>query len=499
MNVCDYIKNLAIFDKKKLHIDVNYTFNPDDNTETKPPMTNKKEQNKIKFTRDDCDCDCNYDCNCNCDCDCNYDYDYDIRIFNNTDVKLYSDFYLGHGSYGKVYYIGKNNNIDCVVKISNSEYNNNQYKYETHFYTKYKKMCDNNALPEVLHYGTSMNKINGKKYDYIVIECVGLLTLSSILKICYKFDDEDKKIIQIIYKTLFIQLKSIHKTNIAFRDITVKNIVLSNNLSSYFADKYQIFKKKINTRLYDIIHIDTKYDDICKFYEDKNYNKICSFVDVGLACDLDHVKEMKGYYNKKNPFVCGLFDDYRGFETLFSSTIINVSPFFNINISDMISKYNSKNHEINELINDNIITSLKVSDIWSFTIIFLTYFHDITFDKSLSTKICSKLQKHPRKININVSENLLHYIPYDFTPHFALKEDLLFEINDDVFFYTIKKTLDCVIEFCNNMNTSGILHGKLLYILNYDEAKIKSFNEGIKKIYTDINTHIILYTDTTIL
>jgi hypothetical protein len=368
---------------------------------------------------------------------------YDINIFDGKyNLIIKKNQLLGKGSYGHVYYIGNIYGISCVIKIIKSKFNNItknknkdtdsekedeyeenfifEYESELHFYNKYENSKHNiKSLPKLLNYGTAHNKIDHKFYDYMILEYVGTLNLSNIFNNLVHMDNDEKKIINLIYLCLYEHIISFHNTNMVYRDISSSNIVVSDKVAYFFAKKYYIFSELIPDTMQNVIFkeyienlLDPKdiLEDIENDYKNRKYSNIVRFVDAGMICDLDELEKIE-IYNKYNSLLSGSFTDFQHLDSLFSATTRFISPFCMLNLSSLIKKYDKEYFSKN--VKYILSMALKLADFWSLNIIFLIHFYDLENpNDKYEIFIRKKTKKDSNSLVISTTEKLILEMPF---------------------------------------------------------------------------------------
>jgi hypothetical protein len=164
--------------------------------------------------------------------------DYILKLDTNNELLLTNNLLLGKGAYGMVYYIGThkilNKDVKCVIKITKSKKEKNEYQNEAYFYN----MCNNkntkfNFLPQFVRTGKAIDFKDNKMqyYDYMILEYVGSKNLDTVLsKMVFSNMYNMSQYLNILYISLFSQLHLIHDSDLSIRDIAFNNVVINDNL-----------------------------------------------------------------------------------------------------------------------------------------------------------------------------------------------------------------------------------------------------------------------------
>jgi hypothetical protein len=308
--------------------------------------------------------------------DANINIDINIIINNEIiNIKLNENFKIGEGEYGNVYYLKIKSGEHCIIKLSKNIINN--FSLENYIYYKYHKSQNNiDSLPKCYGSGKTINKYDNKEYNYIIVQYAGYITLKKFMELIILskkiITQEIIRIIDIIYTTGLIFIRSLHDHNIICRDIKHENIIVSDYILSYYINYIDdTLIQHIPNYILNIIPQNVTYNNIIDFFILKNYSNLIKFIDAGLFCDLnilsDHDK-----YNKYDDKCNSDFCNFEPFDSLFATTMPFLSPFAIFNLSSIINfnPIEYKKHMVNI-----IKYSMKLSDIWSYNIIFIIFYH----------------------------------------------------------------------------------------------------------------------------
>jgi serine/threonine protein kinase len=420
---------------------------------------------------------------------------FDINIVNNLNIKIKDDLMIGKGAYGNVFYIGELNGKKCVIKISLTEDNNNKYEIENYFYIKYESNSSCiKSLPSVLYIGKTENKLDSKKYDYIILEYVGVYNLCKIFNNIFNPKSDASYIVNILYNCLYIQLRSIHKTNIVYRDISPANIVISDMITSFLMKKYFSFNNDIQSELYKCIPQNITIEDIINKFIDKKYDELVKFVDAGIFCDLDVIDNINKY-DADNIFICGNFYEFDDLDGLFGSTIEYTSPFCIFDFSSLICKIENKSN-IRKLIKN----LLKLSDIWSLNIVFTIYLFNIVTKNNYHGYINNQLSDSPIIYANNLNNNTFLRMPFYFSSNtFCLSRNLEYVLNFNFsgpeieiikIQRTLKHCLDKIIGFVNYLVINSVKQ-KWRYFVKHDSDTILDIYEKSELCLSEINVGFV--------
>jgi serine/threonine protein kinase len=420
---------------------------------------------------------------------------FNIDIMNNINIIIKENMLIGKGSYGEVYYIGEFKSKKCIVKLSQTYKHNNEYEIENYFYKKYEfHTSDINGLPLALYIGKTENKLNSKKYDYIILEYVGIYNLCKIFNNIFKPETDVKHLINILYNSLYTQLTSIHKTQIVCRDISPSNIVISDMVTSFLLKKCFAFYKDIPYEIYKNIPLDITIENIIDKYNNNKYDELVRFVDAGIFCDLDVIDAINKYDNK-NELLCGCFDEFDELDGLFGSTVEYTSPFCIFNFSSLIYKMENKTN-----IKNLIKNLLKMADIWSLNLVFLTYLYHIVTKNIYYGNIKRQLKSSPIMYTNKLNENIFLRMPFYFSGgKFFLSVDLEYIMNFDFsesnaefieLQQTIKHCLNSIISFVNDL-ISKSKSEKWRYFVESDDDTILNIYENSKNCLNEMNNGIL--------
>lgn len=303
---------------------------------------------------------------------------YDINIINNQHtVTIKKKYFVGSGSYGNVYYIGQINDTHAIIKIAQAkDIKYNIFSQDFYFYNKYHSTNTNKdvGLPFLIDFGKSINKIDGKIYDYIIMEYVGIKNIFRILQI-KQLRIEETMLFKIIFICLYKQLSSFHDQHLVYRDVSPTNIVASDSVTSYLIDHHPRLRNEINTEslhMKEIVYKKTSFKSICDEYVLDNHNKLVRFVDGGLFGDVDYINKITTY-NVNNEYFVGNFIEFDNLDGIFACTMRYVSPFCLFNCSSLI---NLCDGELKGIVKKLLINLLYLSDYWSLCVIYLIHLYD---------------------------------------------------------------------------------------------------------------------------
>jgi serine/threonine protein kinase len=351
----------------------------------------------------------------------NGDIIYDLNILNSElNIQVSENNFIGKGTYGNVYYVGNIMGINSVIKINKSDGKNNDYEHEAYFYRKYNsnKLFNlsehvDRSLPFLLDFGKTKNKIDNKIYDYMILEYVGINNLYIALK-TRVVDYEEKIIYKMIFNCIYNHIISFHKSNLVYRDVSLANIVLSDEVTSFLIPKSYRFSEKISENLVNLIPKNICIKDIMENYIHKTYGKIVKFVDGGMFGDLDFIYNNSSY--KRNSYLfCGDFNEFNMLDGMFAATLLYVSPFCLFNLSFIINNY--KEEQMTKNIKNLVVNILKLADIWSLCIGYAIHLHDTNSVNLIYQVIVnSKIKKNPKtysKDGFNgTNENTFNWMPF---------------------------------------------------------------------------------------
>jgi serine/threonine protein kinase len=443
---------------------------------------------------------------------------YNIKInINNKPVciQFNEKTKLGEGQYGYVYFLSQNNfdndinNNKYVIKISKDEFDD--FSFENYIYYKYHKSTEKiKCIPECIVSGKTINMITGKKHNYLILTYAGFLTFKNFISLLVVNKNclfsEITNIIKIIYSTGLHFIKSLHNHNIICRDLKPENIIVSDYLLYYLMDKIGIDKlqKYIPSFILNIIkninHV--SYQNIYDFYTSQKYENIIQFIDVGLFCDIN-VLTHDQIYSKKNEKCYAEFYNFDPFDSLFATTMSFLSPFALFNFSSLINNFS--NDDKKDFIHI-IKTLMKLSDYWSFNIVFIYFFYSFIGDyyRDIIKIECfiKKFYENKKIYSYKFLDSLFFDVNIDaqMNKQIYLKEVICdkinkynFRINDYVFDYinnVIKLTQylllfinknNNTLPFCIDINSQKIkeIKNKLLSFANdfdYENIAVKIFN-----------------------
>jgi serine/threonine protein kinase len=305
-------------------------------------------------------------------------FDIDVYI-NNILIKLNLNKYmkLGKGTYGTVYFF-RHQKHNYAIKLSEYYHPNENFAFEKHIYSNYHKSKHKiNGIPKCYYSGKTINKYNKKSYNYIILDYAGLLTLGQFSKIIFaeklQNDSEIKHIIKLIYATGLIIINSLHNKNIICRDIKLDNIIVSDHILSYLITRLKVnaLRSSIPQFIREILPYNTTYKDINTFFLNKNYKNIIQFIDTGLFCDLTELHSTPTFDINHDKWYSN-FQNMDPFDPLFASNINYLFPMAIFNFSSIVNHYDAENKTKLKNIIKNL---LKLSDHWSYSIIFVTFFY----------------------------------------------------------------------------------------------------------------------------
>lgn len=410
---------------------------------------------------------------------------FSFALFDNANViDIKHDAFIGSGVYGEVYYLGKIKDTKCVIKITKSTGKYNEYVSEYHFYKKHHEN-NNNSVPRAIKIGCAINLLNMKQYDYLILEYVGFFSLKKILDSIHDADEEEKQIFAILYKSLNIQLKFLHKSNITLRDITPGNIVLNDKIGYYFAKKYFTLGGNLNATTNAICECKTCFSDIIELFNNEDYNNIAKFVDMGVAFDINELYKTK-IYNKENKYAFCSFVNLYGLEGLFASTLTYISPFCMMNLIDILNS--SLPDDILIISKDNISAMLKIADVWSLNILFLICLHDGMNKNKYLKKKQKYISPYAKKYNEHISENTFIYMPFTSYKTFSLNIELtlneyFFEEQMENIYNTIMQKIEIILHIANNIRNNKIwTPNKIIIAQEYTHDIIYEIQNNIKQI-----------------
>ena len=365
---------------------------------------------------------------------------------------------LGHGGFGKVYLIEKNNKYYALKKLFIKELNEEE-----------KEKCKNEII--ILRRFNNENIVKfydsyiKNEYMYIIMEYAGDSNLKKFIK---KYKDRDKFIPEeLIYKIVLqicIGLKEIHENKIIHRDLTPDNIFINeknykikigdfgiskildtiNKYSKSTIGKYKYFAKELEEgKNYDI-RVDI-YSLGCIIYELLSRNEY--YIDKKY-----NIPKVNEIYNEKWENLINLLlkDDYHRRP--------NIEMVYNY-----IINFNKNN--INEIkITINVDSLGKV------------YFLNNTDDKDELTKL--------KEINESNTEIYINGIKSDFQKYFLPKKfgkyiiiiKLLFNItNCSYMFYHCNEIESIDLSSFNTENVKDMNH-MFYYCFNLKNIKLPFFN-----------------------
>lgn len=427
---------------------------------------------------------------------------YDFDVFDGKlNILIGEKYFIGKGSYGKVYYVGNIEGKKCVIKIAKSDENFNEFEQDVYFYKKYYSTKSSNlinnddrSLPFLLDFGKAKNKLDNNYYDYMILEYVGINNLYYVLK-TKVVDKEEKIIFKMIFNCLYNHLLSFHKSNLVYRDVSPANIVLSDEVISLLINKNLRYREKINENLIGLIPKNEQINNIMENYIHQSYGKIVKFVDGGMFGDLDFVYK-NDIYDKSNYLFFGDFIEFNMIDGMFSSTLQYISPFCLFNLSSIVN--NCKKGQVGENIKLLIINTLKLADIWSLCIGYIIHLHDTNNTNLLyQVKVNSKSKKVPKtysKYGLNgTTENTLNSMPFYvlYDNNILLVKELaeILDTNTKLFNEEYNSLRECISTIINEILVFAniILHYStkkvVKYVLHFDENIIDIlYQESIKKL-----------------
>jgi serine/threonine protein kinase len=429
---------------------------------------------------------------------------YDLHILNSgLNIKVKKSSFIGNGAYGNVYYIGNIMGINSVIKISktnNSDDKFNVFEHEAYFYRKYKsnKILDlskknDRSLPILLDYGKTKNNIDDKIYSYIVLEYAGILSLGNLLKTKF-IDYEEKMICKMIFNCLYNHIISFHELNLVYRDVSLSNVVISYDVTSFIISRNYRVTDKIDQNLIKLIPENISIDNIMENYIHKNYGKIVKFVDSGMFGDLDFIHK-NDVYDRTNFLFHGDFREFDALDGMFAATPLYVSPFCLFNLSFIINNY--EDEQMTKNIKNLVVTVLRMADIWSLCIGYAIHIYDTNNKSPYRVMINSKIKKNPISYSKNhlngTTENTFNYMPF-----LVVDNDIILLVKelDDIIdlemnlinkdYTHLRETISIIIteilSFANLILTHSVKRN-VSYELYFDDSIINIlYKESIKKI-----------------
>lgn len=340
------------------------------------------------------------------------EYDMDIFINNElTNIKLDQDAKIGEGKYGHVFYFQTKSNGPCIIKISKCE--GGDFSFENYIYYKYHKSPQKiNSIPECYGSGGVTNKCDNKEYNYIILQYAGFITFKKFMELIIlskkNINNEMKEIIRIIYATGLKFIKSLHDHDIVCRDIKHDNIIVSDYLLSYYINNINgDITQHIPSYIINNIPVKVTYSDITDYYVSSKHKNIIQFIDVGLFCDLNILTEKKEF--DKNDDKCNAdFCDLDPFDPLFAATMPFISPFAIFNLSSII---NTRQIEHKRYMIDIIKCTMKMSDLWSYNVIFVYFFYNFigNYHSALESSSCEIFSLFKEKYKTTPYVHMLLY------------------------------------------------------------------------------------------
>lgn len=348
---------------------------------------------------------------------------HDIKVLDNRyDLRIKNKYFIGKGSYGKVYYIGEITNVNCVIKITPScDSKTNEYYNDFYFYNKYNsKPKIYKSLPLLIEMGKTYDTVSRTFVDYMIIEYAGIKNLYEIFKTRI-VKTEEKILFKMIYVCIHKHITAFHSMNFIYRDVSPANVVLNDKVTSFLMEKNNTLFNGLNPNMRDVVFRETPLNDIAEDYVSGSYGNIVKFVDAGLFGDLEHIYKADRY-NKLDTLFFGNFPELENYDSIFICTFQYISPFYMFNLSSMIQKY--EDPELSSVAKSTIGHILKLSDIWSICIMFLIHLHDTnTHGPTYQTIVNSSninrpfiVEDNKIKLNTNLSAILnkdLYHIEYN--------------------------------------------------------------------------------------
>jgi serine/threonine protein kinase len=376
---------------------------------------------------------------------------------------------IGTGSHGKVCYLGEINNIKMAIKVSSDSLSTEKYFYD--------KSKGANALPNLYAYGKFYND-NSAELEYVVMEYVGMMSLTRLFNILKNsIDDEDAMIIKMIYYSLYYHTKALHTKNVAFRDMSPNNVVISDKLLSYFAHKYYSVGSSITKNFTHLIQKNVTYESILRDFFDKKYSNIARFVDTGMMCDLDEFDNIQ-MYNEKNVKIYGYFSDFMDMDSLFSSTPHYISPFVLLNISSSLYKCQPDNLKTYARI--NIKRCLRIADFWGLNLIFYVFMYNVMNPVKTHEHLIACRRDAIRKTGTYHEKYELFAFESKISPKGIYMRDELvrFEYVVSLQFVSLKQNIvnifRLLIQTVNNISMNGLKYTKRVHI-DFSSEKVMEY------------------------
>ena len=348
---------------------------------------------------------------------------HDIKVLGNRyDLKIQNKYFIGKGSYGKVYYIGNmrldgfatrpsadegaNGSRSCVIKITPScDPKTNEYYNDFYFYKKYdSKPKIYKSLPLLIEMGKTYDAVSRAMVDYMIMEYVGIKNLYEIFR-TRTIKPEEKILFKMIYVCIHKHISAFHNMNFIYRDVSPANVVLSDKVTSFLMENNNALFNGLNTNMRDVVFRETTLKDIAEDYVNGSYGNIVRFVDAGLFGDLEHIYKAD-QYNKLDMLFFGNFPEFQNYDCMFICTLQYISPFHMFNLSSMIQKYDDP--ELSSISKNTVSHILKLSDIWSICIMFLIHLHDTnthgpTYQSIVNSNISRPFVVEDNKIKLNIN------------------------------------------------------------------------------------------------
>ena len=443
---------------------------------------------------------------------------FDINVLNDTiNLKIYENSFVGKGAYGHVYYIDKINDLQCVIKIGQTDrnsFNFNYYETEAYFYCKYNSSENNtNCLPKLIDLGKTKNKVNAVYYDYLILEYVGALNLNTLFNNVICPSESDRCVMKILYNSAFINLSSIHSHNIIYRDISPNNLVISNDVAKYFTETNSFLKYKISQNISPHIEGNYKFEDIVSKYFNDKHNELIKFIDAGLCCDIDQINydSEKNIIDNFNDLFCCVYDEFDELDGMFCSIIEYCSPFCLFNFSSILKNDTLRKDPATKLLISNL---LKISDIWSFNIIFSINLYNILRKGCYYFYTINKKKlANPRIYGKKLSANTFIRMPFSCNEYMYLSNELMFvekfnfsdeyKDNYEDLRNHIMSMLNKILSFINSIISISeqnkwrflisFSKDNIIHLSNYSSICLQELQQTGKKYHEKIKNDMSLY------
>lgn len=394
------------------------------------------------------------------------------------EIKIKFQNFIGQGNYGRVYYVGNIEGVECVAKITNSRHRtDNEYHVDHYFYAKYNAtQGSTGGLPRVIDIGKTGDKIGRAILDYMILEYVGVRNLFEIWKTRI-IGQEEKILFQMTFVCLYKHLTSFHKLGMICRDVSTGNIVLNDRVTSFLISKNKDFSEGINGNMQEIVFKPTTLGDITNQYLNESYGNIVKFVDGGLFADLDCIHNANEY-DRKNMYFSGEFPDFDRYDGMFACTMLYISPFYLFNLSSMIKEYENANTTV--FAKHALCNILKMADIWSLCIMYTIHIHDVC-SKGLNHKMISDIKCRTRRFD------KFAMVPFEINESRIM---LVINLVDILIYGTeyhdlrrcVSRVLGEIMLFVNVLLSKGVLT-RYVYELQYnDEIVNLLYQESAQKL-----------------